>query len=397
METSSVKKGLYALGLISNLQTCLDELKDLVSEDQKSMTWRQLNDMVENSTKEFLNAAGYAQFPDGTPVTKEKAKYIRFSLEIKTSDGHVLYGWFSHPNNKPTFVGVQWGTLNQFTEMVQRSKYFTIGKNIYFEDYQEGLDFLEDIAKNTIEESWKYKNHPSQINHPILKSYIENILIRLQNEYDSGNKNKLVFSEDSQYVMFNLNLLDKFFHDVFIVGKAEYENSSLQIKNPFRATKSQKLREMGFSGDNKPEPPRFFDDVNDVIFRTNWKIDQDFDTYTHIIEERQNRFPDDYNKEEPESLARKLDDAIKYAVAMAQRNYKFIVPMYRPQEDKIQLLMPIYLRGTYSKRPDFALILTPDSLHKVYVPETILPLDAAYQNARLIAKPDDAWLNPDEL
>ena len=82
---------------------------------------------------------------------------------------------------------------------------------------------------------------------------------------------------------------------------------------------------------------------------------------------------------------------------MAQRNYKFIVPMYRPQEDKIQLLMPIYLKGTYSKRPDFALVLTPDSKHKVYSPETILPLDAAYQNARLIAKPDEAWLNPEEM
>ena len=71
--------------------------------------------------------------------------------------------------------------------------------------------------------------------------------------------------------------------------------------------------------------------------------------------------------------------------------------MYRPQDNKIQLLMPIYLKGSYSSMPDFALILTPDKEHQLYSPETILPLDAVYQDARLIAKPDDTWLNPDTI
>ena len=98
-----------------------------------------------------------------------------------------------------------------------------------------------------------------------------------------------------------------------------------------------------------------------------------------------------------DELGRKLDDAITSAVAIAQRNYKFIVPMYRPQTGKIQLLMPIYLKGTYSSKPDFALILPPDKENEYYTPETILPLDVVYQNARLIAKPDDTWLNPDTI
>lgn len=92
-----------------------------------------------------------------------------------------------------------------------------------------------------------------------------------------------------------------------------------------------------------------------------------------------------------------LDSAIDYAVAITQRNYKFVVPMYRPQTDSIQLLMPIYLEGTFQQCPDFALVLTPDSKECIYTPETILPLDAAYQNARLIAKPDETWLNPENI
>jgi hypothetical protein len=69
--------------------------------------------------------------------------------------------------------------------------------------------------------------------------------------------------------------------------------------------------------------------------------------------------------------------------------------MYRPQENKLQLLMPIYLSGSFTNKPDFALVL--DLEDGIYTPETILPLDAAYQNARLIAKPDELWLNPDDI
>jgi hypothetical protein len=83
------------------------------------------------------------------------------------------------------------------------------------------------------------------------------------------------------------------------------------------------------------------------------------------------------------------------AISMAKRNFKYIAPMYRPQKDCIQMLMPIYLSGSYREAPDFALVLTPDN--GIYIPETILPIDGAYQNARLIAMPDEAWLRPDTI
>ncbi|RYX99629.1 DUF3825 domain-containing protein [bacterium] len=116
-----------------------------------------------------------------------------------------------------------------------------------------------------------------------------------------------------------------------------------------------------------------------------------------MIEDRKDRFPTGYQSKKNDELARSLDNAINYAIAIAHRNYKFIVPMYRPQFDKIQLLMPIYLSGSFTEKPDFALILDPDTEHQIYTPQTILPLDAAYQNARLIAKPDEYWLNPDNI
>ena len=69
--------------------------------------------------------------------------------------------------------------------------------------------------------------------------------------------------------------------------------------------------------------------------------------------------------------------------------------MYYPSKHRIQLLMPIYLECTIDEQPDFALVLTPDAKNELYIPETILGLEEVYQDARLIAKPDESWLNPE--
>jgi hypothetical protein len=144
-----------------------------------------------------------------------------------------------------------------------------------------------------------------------------------------------------------------------------------------------------------PEPAQFFTNINEVIFHPSIEIDRNYDKFSHIIDERRDRFPVGEQDKDTTELARKLDNSINYAIAIAKRNYKLVVPMYRPQEDKLQLLMPIYLGGSFTNKPDFELVL--DLEDGIYTPETILPLDAAYQNARLITKPDQLWLNPDDI
>ena len=62
--------------------------------------------------------------------------------------------------------------------------------------------------------------------------------------------------------------------------------------------------------------------------------------------------------------------------------------------DDICFLMPIFLEGTYSASPDFALVLQRDKENMMYIAKTILDLETGYQDARLIAKPDESWLNP---
>lgn len=164
---------------------------------------------------------------------------------------------------------------------------------------------------------------------------------------------------------------------------------------PIRTSKESytELKRYGFEG-MVPEPPKFFDNVNEVIFNTSWMIDKNYDSLTHIIEQRKDRFPAYMRDQNPYTLARKLYDAIDYAVAIAQRNYKYIVPIYYPKYDRISFLMPIFLDGTYNTSPDFTLVLQTDAENKIYITRTILDLETGYQDARLVAKPDESWLNP---
>ena len=393
---SNAKAGLLKLGYVTNLKTCKAELNKMLA-DEKQVSSTELNTIVDNAHIVYLNRYGYAQTRSGEAVKSKDASYLYFDTGLSNQAGVSVIGWFERKGKDATFRGVNWGTKAALEAKIHADRMFHWG-DLYFKSEEDGLAFLEDIAASTIPETWSFKNKPSTVNHPILKSYIENTFEVLKKEAERGAKNKLVYSQDQKHLLFNTNLLDKFFHEILIVVEVrKQKDGSELLMNPRRVKKELELRKLGFTRDTKPEQPRFFEKVEEVIYQPTWAIDKDFDKFTHIIEERRQRFPVDMQSASSDELGRKLDDAITFAVAIAQRNYKFIVPMYRPQTGKIQLLMPIYLKGTYSSKPDFALILTPDKENEYYTPETILPLDAVYQNARLIAKPDDTWLNPDTI
>ena len=394
--TTTEKTGLLKLGYVTNLKTCIAELHELLAEE-KQLSMAELNAIVDVADIVYLNRHGYPNNTSRETIAPKDATYLYFDTGLMDISGEAVIGWFERKAKETVFKGVNWGTKAALEAKIRANKMFHWG-SLYFKNEETGHAFLEDIAANTIPEKWAFKNKPSTLNHPILKSYIENTFDVLKKEADKGIKNKLVYSQDCKYLVFNTNLLDKFFHEVLILLEVhKQKDGSELLMNPRRVKNELELRRLGFARNAYPEQPRFFEKVEEVIYQPTWTIDKDFDTFAHIIEDRRQRFPVDMQSYPSDELARKLDDAITFAVAIAQRNYKFIVPMYRPQTGKIQLLMPIYLKGSYSTKPDFALILTPDRENEYYIPETILPLDAVYQNARLIAKPDDTWLNPDTI
>lgn len=376
------QKGIYKFGLVSNKQTFVIELSKLMG---NSITFDEINCEVDKLVPIYLNSMGYDKF-QGNPVERSKAKYLKICTNFKTENGEAICGLFE--KNKGNMVGVKWATDSDINAYIKINSKFQIGK-LFFDKWDDGNRFLQDIEHKALPEPWNFGDDGK---FRILKSYLENVFERLLHESE-GTTNKLIYSKDNRYVLFNTNLLDRYSHDIYIVVEARDDG---RFWNPKYSKGLKERLEQGFLK-NVPSPPSFFNNIDDIIFHTSWDVDKEYDAFNHIIEERRERFSDRYKEMATEKLAKKLQDAIDFAVVLAQRNYKFIVPMYRPQMNSIQLLMPIYLESFYEQKPDFALVLTPDSENQMYLPETILSLDMCYQNARLIAKPDETWLNPNVI
>ena len=80
--------------------------------------------------------------------------------------------------------------------------------------------------------------------------------------------------------------------------------------------------------------------------------------------------------------------AIDLALKRVQANYKVAVPTYYKNE--ICLMLPLSL--TTPSKTDLALAIKRNTVF--YTAKTVLTLDMAYNDARLIAKPDADWLVP---
>ena len=388
--------GLLRLGFVSNLRNgaYLKELQDVLSGTDEEPTSQEIRERANAAEILELNWNGYPTDAGGKKIPASRVIYKAFNSGYKTASGEAVYGWFEKNPDTGQFSGVSWGTINELRAYGRIRKTMALSfrmGDFYCEIIDECQDFLEDIANSTIPESWKFKNKPSVLKHPILKMYLETIFVKLKNE------GKVLKSADGKYIMFNTNLLDKFFHAMYIIAEVKQADDLEVYLHPIRTAEESysTLRKYGFEG-QYPEPPVFFEDVNEVIFNTSeeWRIDKDYSSLSHIIEQRIDRFPQHLRDKSPDVLARKLYDAIGYALAIAQRNYKYIVPIYYPRFDRISFLMPIFLDGAYSASPDFALVLQTDRENKLYIARTILDLEAGYQDARLIAKPDESWLNP---
>jgi len=396
MAQQTGKFGVFSFGFIENNKTFIDELNALIKPDSNKAEFKPFNiafyHAFRNGNLDYLDKFG-------NKIKESESLYALYDTGFESKDNIPLIAYFYRFRPDKNWSGIYYTTETDLKKEIKRNLLFRIGKLI-FDEWNDGFQFLEELSQKTIPEKWSYQNHESAIPHPILKAFLENTFEKLLKD---KVQNKLIISDDNKFALFNSGLLDKFFHDIYIIseirnvdGENEYYNP--QIVRSLTDLSKRKIKKNGEllnHPDKLPESIDFFSKISEVTFNNLLPIDRSYDKFTHIIEERIDRFPESYQSKDTTELARTLDNSINYAKAMAKRNYKLVVPQYRPQTDKLQLLMPIYLSGSFSKQPDFALVL--DLEDGIYTPETILPLDAAYQNARLIAKPDDFWLNPDDI
>ena len=165
---SNSKTGLKKLGYVINLNTCRAELNALLDDD-KQVSTTELNTIVDNATIVYLNRYGYCQTRSGEAIARKDATYLYFETSLEDKNSNAIIGWFERKGKDGIFRGVTWGTKAILESKIRASRMFHWG-DLYFRGEEDALAFLEDIAVSTIPETWSFKNKPTSVNHPILKS-----------------------------------------------------------------------------------------------------------------------------------------------------------------------------------------------------------------------------------
>lgn len=249
-----------------------------------------------------------------------------------------------------------------------------------FPSYENAIIHLAETLSD--KEEWDFTGTATK-SYGILKNYLEFTFRKLLQE------KKVKFTADNKFACFNTGLVTENLEDIFAFFE-EYKNPRPGFTTPFcfkaflKKSDNNILRHFSQS---MPDVADFFDKPELLIFNPKCDLIPDLD---HIIGDNLSRFPKHLQTADDAELRRQLVGAIDEVKKKVRTNYKIAVPQY--YDNKTQLLLPLCLTSG-SPNPDLALVV-----HKLndttYTARTCLTLKMAYNNARLIVKPQSNWLKP---
>jgi hypothetical protein len=217
--------------------------------------------------------------------------------------------------------------------------------------------------------------------YPILQNYLNYTFMRAQ------ELGLIAYSSDERRACFNTGLQTPKEKDIYATF---YKNLQAETYNaPDWTFYSFADSYSGITSCIRPLPdiPTYISDPGDLIFDTRMDLEVN---YNHILDDNIDRFPDQLQSN-PTMALRALKGAIESLKDRILRNYRIAVPHW--YEGKIQLLLPLNLVSS-DNAADLVLVVDKDKQAALYKARTIITMDIAYMNARLVANPGRNWLTP---
>lgn len=287
------------------------------------------------------------------------------------------------------------------------------------EDWAYLLNINEVLSKlaSMTNENWSFDNNlPPYPNHPILWSYLRYTFCRIQYQ------NKIVYSTDSNLAAFNTGLYNEHYDDIIALFKRNdpgFKSEWIFLDFVIAGQGKGKVINKAFS--SEIERATYTDNPADVVYDIRCgKPILDMD---HLIK-RVYRMPLNFLQQivpdiaVPDSDTEKtayfdqvrnkiLSDqfiyqrfagAINYAMDLAMKrircDHRNAIPMYYPKTNQMSFLIPLCL--TSDSVVDIALVVNKTATGK-YEGSTILTLDWAYTDARLVGRPGMDWLSANHI
>lgn len=234
---------------------------------------------------------------------------------------------------------------------------------------------LQELANIAEPEDWSYRSTATEHALPILHSYVHHTFMQLEAQGkisisgDNAAFNTGLVSPHQQdiYALFGRNTRNDKGPEWFLLRFCQESDRDMNRFNPL------------------PDIASYYESPDDLVFDLRLELRESAD---HILGDNIDRFPKDLADQGAHFLRNTYVGAIRGAKERARRNYKTAIPQF--YQGSMQLLLPLCLRTP--EKADLAIAIGKEG--GVYVARTCLTLDMAYNNARLIARPDREWLQP---
>jgi hypothetical protein len=287
-----------------------------------------------------------------------------------------------------------------------------------------GYSAFAELRSLALEEDWEFKNSPRNPERPfpILYSYLLHTFGRLVLE------KKVMVNPDAKIAAFNTGLVDRRYEPIYAMFEPNPDPRTPWALSGFCVAGE------GLHGQNLvrhlaqlPTPAHYFDDAVDLLYDV--RAGKPEAAWEHVIIDRIGRYPADFldehwpagfqkrdvtgmSEEERKVYYRSLGqeiakdsriyrrmmnrfrDAMELSIKRVAWNYKTAIPTYYPRVNRLQLLLPVCLVADDVVDLALAVEKTPSGR---YLGHTVLPLDWAYKNARLVCRPDSDWLSPAKI
>ncbi len=245
---------------------------------------------------------------------------------------------------------------------------------------QAWTDALDSLACLAEDEEWTGLS-ASRSPLLILNQYLRYTYQRLAME------KKIKVSEDGEYASFNTGLLTRHSEEIF----GFFQRNKAANAQPwfFLRWATESDRDIMRFFPEAPQLAEYFLSAGDLVY--DWRRELKFN-FEHILGDNIDRFPQEL-QDSPARARSALVSAADLTLKRVRRNYKLIVPQWYPNlgEDGSGFFMPLDLLHTGTT--DLALVVSTVG-ERTYRAHTVLTLEMAYANARLVARPDSDWLKP---
>jgi hypothetical protein len=283
-------------------------------------------------------------------------------------------------------------------------------------------DILKRLNSLALDEDWEFRH--SQPNpekpFPILLSYLTYTFYRLKIE----GKILVKRYNGQSYAAMNTGLVDKRYEPIYALFRPNQPGRSpdWQLENFCIAAEDSAGKTLVSHFNPLPQSAHYFTTFSDVLYdiespepQLDWEhiILENIDRIPHeLVSER---CPPDFNLRDANSLTfeergpyyralrdaiknnkatyraikNRMEDALELSLKRVRWNFKTAIPTYFPKSNKISLLLPLAIIS--DEKVDRALVVERTQSGN-YLGHTILPLDWAYNNARLVCRPDSDWL-----